>query len=212
MGDLSSVTVRLGHILQGSKAMTALLNASDEVIDESFEFRLAHDPPADFREWALDADWILDSSKAAGDLSDADRAAIREHDNGDWLSPRFVHWCLPDCHLCRRDEAQSKEHMKQLGRTSLSPGCPVALLYRWKRVGEAQAYAIRGRGQHELLPRSLQRVWSKKALVEATLAAEMANDVTEFSFSTQAAANAASVLRLSDNDKRGNLFLHATDT
>ena len=202
MGDLSTITVRLGHILQGSKAMTAFLNALDAVVDECFKFRLVSELPDEAKEWREDAAWILQPSVDAGLLTPEDADAILCHDNCDWRDVDWTHHCLGPfrCKAKCRSEQDSKEHAKQLTRTNFSGGCPIALLYRWKLMNEALAFNLKARGEHELGPRALQRMWSTKALAEAVVAAEMARNVDELSFATKAAAKAASCMRFFEAD------------
>ena len=144
----------------------------------------------------------LETSVLAGDISQEDRDAIIAHDNGDWRCARYVHYAIADAAgVPALSEGEAKETAKLLVRTSLGSGCPLALLYRWKHMPRAQAFLERGRMQHDLLPRCLQRMWSAKVLAEAVQAAEMAANVDELSYQTRAAAKASAVMRFFENDK-----------
>ena len=208
VGDLATIIVRLGHILEGAKNMDLLLKASDAVIDDIFEYRPVHSLPAEANAWRQDAQWVLESSKAAGDLSDKVMEAKVQHDNCDWKGARYIHdHKIGDCPSGCTGEDDGKEKAKMLTRAGLATGCPIGLLYRWKHMDAAQAFLHRGRGEHEILPLSLQRMWSKTALDEAALVLEMANNVDELSFATRAAAKASSVLRFLDADIGGRLLM-----
>ena len=208
LGDLATVITRLGHILAGASQMDSLLKAGDAVVEEIFDYRPVLRLPDEAAAWRSDASWALEASVLAGAITREDAKAILDHDNSSWRSVRYTHYCLVGgCPSGCRNENDSKEKAKLLLRTSLSPGCPIALLYRWKHMTNAQAFAERGRGEHEVLTRALQKMWTKNALQDAVAEAEAAANVDELSFQTRTAAKAASVLRFFEQDVGSQLLV-----
>ena len=207
--ELPTVIVRLGHILQGAIAMARFLVAVDAVVEECFQFREVFQLPPETAEWRETALSILEPSIAAGQLTQADADEIVDHDNCLWSAVNYTHYCRgqAECKSHCADARQALEKAKSLTRSSLSGGCPIALLYRWKHMPAAMSFAGRGRGEHDVLPRALQRMWSTSALEEAVLAAELATNVDELSYATKTATKAASVMRFFAADVRGARLL-----
>ena len=210
LGDYSTCIVRLGHILEGYKNKARLLDCADEVLDGIFRFRRVLRLPEECTEWRADAAWVLQASRAAQDLSAADADALLDHDNGDWRSREYTHWCLGEflCPLKCKDAADSLAKAKELTRTDLGPGCPVALAYRWKHMDRAQAYMGRGRGRHDLLGQSLRRMWTAQELDEAADALAVgADDVDAIPHQTKIRAKARSVLRCLESDPEARVLM-----
>ena len=82
--QLSGTLVKLGHLLEFSKAMEDLNSKLDELVDENFHYREVLAFPADVLEWQQEAKRILDVSAVALDLSEDTRGRIRAVDNGNW--------------------------------------------------------------------------------------------------------------------------------
>ena len=112
-------------------------------------------------------------TSSAGDLSDAFKEQLAGFDNGDWSLPQWQHYCVSGvCRICKGDARESKKHMKELVRSSLVRGCPVALLYRWKYFEDAQGFALRCSRQHQLLSRALGRMFKDRDVQRAEAALE----------------------------------------
>lgn len=76
-------------------------------------------------------------------------------------------------------------------------------------MDKALGFAVRGRGNHDILPLALQLMWSKKELQTARIAAEEAQSVDELSFATRTACKAGSVLAHFDNDVGAGKLMRA---
>ena len=178
-GDLPSALVRLGHILEGATNMGKLLVAVDAVVDEIFECRQVLRLPDECAAWQGDSCWILKAYQSCGALSEAGCKAIVDHDNGQWNDSKYIHYCIVDtCPSGCTNLEQSRKIAKVLARTCMGSGCPVALLYRWKHVDAALAFASRGKGQHEILPRALKKMLTQRESEDDNAAANAAANAT----------------------------------
>ena len=213
-GDYETCIVRLGNILSHNMRISGLLSSIDMILDNGgFVFKLVLDLPPEHHNWQTKAHWILVESQATNDLSEKDVEAILSHDNSDWSSRTYTHFCLgPErCKAGCKNAADSLEIAKMNMRISLGMGLDIALKYRWKHMDTAKAYCTRGRGQHDLLSQGFRLMWQEKDLNEAEVAVAIAQDLDEVSFAVKMAARASSVIRCFDNDPECKILyaLHA---
>lgn len=162
-GALASAYVRIGHILESSRAFKSYVEALDAEVDKSFEFRLVPELPQDVVEARAKARQWLVSTQVARDLSDEDIDNIIAIDNSPWESDDLVHYCVRGGCTCAGDRADAKRRMKEVIRLSLGGGIVVPLLYRFKHMEEASAKILRGRLQHDLMRRALRRMYPEQA-------------------------------------------------
>ena len=96
---------------------------------------------------------------------------IVSHDNGDWKSRRYTHYCrVGVCpHECT-SPSDSLEKAKSTMRKSLGMGMIGAELYRWKGVEDANGYYHRGKSQHEIFSNAIKMHWDKEACAKAIAA------------------------------------------
>ena len=135
--------------------------------------------------WTRQNREILDRSRPACDLTDADIDYIVQVLNFDWVEAaaatdstfHIEHNCLRfGCPLgCDGHRSRAKRHVR--AATLLVAGGPmvVPLEYRWKGFEAAAAVACRARECCDLLRRALQGVFPMKKIAAATAAAEAAN-------------------------------------
>ena len=199
MPDLPSTITRLGHILAGGRQKRFFDDAIGKVIDQIFDFRLVQQLPPEHAAWRESAAWVLQASACSMDLSPIDIENILAHANGRWQDARYTHWCLGSrCPSGCRDAAHSKQLAKDLAKVSL-PGCPLALLYRWKHMDRALGFLARGVAQNGLLPRALRLMWSQQAVDQAAAEAENALSIDELPYTTKTTVKAGAVLRYFHN-------------
>lgn len=163
-GEVPTIITRLSHILQGSRPMNDFLSIVEKIVEQSFVFERRRSLPAEHAAWRRDGAWILEASRCAMDLDQSECDEILAIDNCSWQEDSFRHVCLGE-HYCEAhctDAAQSLELMKASMRRRVQAGLPVALLYRWKAMDRALAFATRAIGSHNILWRALRQMWSKK--------------------------------------------------
>ena len=174
-GCLATAYVRLGHLLESSRVFKSYLEALDAEVDESFDFQAVPEWPGEVVEARARARQWLESSRVAGDLKDEDIDSIVAIDNGPWESNTLKHYCLGGACPCGGYRADAKRRMKEAVRLSLGGGMVVPLLYRFKHMEKASATILRGRLQHDLMPRALRRMYPqharRKARADAAAAA-----------------------------------------
>ena len=208
-GDLCTVLVRLGHILQGGRQLTKFHKALDAETDASFDFRPVLRLPAESRPWRRRARWMMTSSLISYDLTEEDTLAIMNFFNGDWREPTMRHYCLgqASCPAGCRDEEHAREQARAFTRMALGMGLVVPLEYRWKGMEKASGWALRGRALHDIMPRALARMWTRKQLLDAEGQAAAVADVGELSFQAKTALKANSVMRSFQSDPGNRLLV-----
>ena len=127
---------------------------------------------------------------------------IVSHDNGDWGSAKYIHYCKVGCcpHECTSAE-DSLDKAKSMVRLSLGMGMQTAEVYRWKGVEDANCYYHRGRAQHEIFSNGFKLQWDRKACDAAITSVNDAQDVEQLTFSTLNSAKAGLIIRDMDKDQ-----------
>ena len=174
--------IRLGHALESGRQAAAFDEAISAEIDEFFKVRLCVELPAAWHAWRRKSARVLELSRPALDLSPQQEQIILDADNGSWEvvegdeeSLLVTHWCVGSlCSLGCKSAASSKRAVKAAMLLSLGGTAVVPLLYRWKYFEKALGKAYRGRKQHDLHLRALQRMFPPS--VVAAAAAAMAGD------------------------------------
>ena len=213
-GDYETCIVRLGNILSVNTRISGLMACIDLWLDNGgFAYELVLELPPEHHIWQRKARWILVESQATGDLSAVDVEVILEHDNSDWSSRTYTHFCLgPErCKAGCKNAAASLEIAKMNMRLSLGMGLDIGLKYRWKHMDTAKAYCTRGRGEHDILSQVFRLMWQEKELNEAEVAVANVEDLDGVNFQVKQAARASSVIRCFDNDPQCKVLysLHA---
>ena len=204
-GDLSTVLVRLGHVVQSGKQKASFQTELDHSVEDIHQYRAVLVLPANTDELKEAYRRMLRPSVLCGDLTDADVEAMVDHDNGG-PGAFWIHFCLVGrCKSGCVDEASSLQNAKLLARRSLGRLFTPPLAYRWKGMDFAMIYTGRGRWQHELLPRTLRKMFTSKRCEEALLAAEAVAPEL-LSFQAKCAVKAASVLRYFDCDSDSRML------
>jgi hypothetical protein len=159
------------------------------LVEDNFDIKQVPDAsflPAEAADWRRSAYMVLEASKVSLDLTDVDIYEILRIDNGNWDSPDFIHYCLPDCPAgCKGDRTIGLGAMKGAVRKSVGMGLVVALFYRQKHFEKANAYLMRGRGQHSILPRALMLLFPPKVIKQAEAAVAAASVVGDSEVSFQ---------------------------
>ena len=211
-GDLSTSVLRLGHILGSARQFSAFLRCLDQEIDSSYEHVPVFSYPDEMQTWRRYSMWIMTASQAAQDLIPEEVEQIVNHFNGKWEpGSTYKHYCRHNaCPSKCRDAEDGKAKARANMRLALSRGMVLALLYRWKGMDQAGAWALRGRGLCDILLRSLLRMFSKKSLEEADAIASTTEDLSQLSHAVKSAVKASSVIRSfrSDPDNRLLVRLH----
>eukprot|EP00959_Pyramimonas_sp_CCMP1952_P069392 1448179-Pyramimonas_sp.AAC.1 len=147
----------------------SLGRAIEAEVADSFHCRLVDAMPANFEQWRTEATRILKASRPALDIDDKEVAMILAGDNGDWSQDEVYHWCLRgQCPLgCNGDREKSLKLVTQCILTSVGRGYVTPLEYRWKGMEKASSKAFRGRRQHRLLDRALERMYPKSTVDKA---------------------------------------------
>ena len=151
-----------------------LINAVMDIVDSCFEYRLVEDFPVEHASWQAYAASILEKAAPAMDLTPEQVKLILQADNGDWTKSQLFHYCLSrnrcplGCNGCRR---RSLQIFKGLVFLTICSRMEKALCYRWKGMEKANAWALRGRKQHDLLGRGLHKTWPARVLRQAEVAA-----------------------------------------
>jgi hypothetical protein len=189
LGDLKTVLVKLGHLFESSRTFGNFLDCCDKLVEDNFDIKQVPDAsflPAEAADWRRSAYMVLEASKVSLDLTDVDIYEILRIDNGNWDSPDFIHYCLPDCPAgCKGDRTIGLGAMKGAVRKSVGMGLVVALFYRQKHFEKANAYLMRGRGQHSILPRALMLLFPPKVIKQAEAAVAAASVVGDSEVSFQ---------------------------
>jgi hypothetical protein len=183
--------IRLGHALESGRQAAAFDEAISAEIDEFFKFRLCVELPAAWHAWRRKSARVLELSRPALDLSPQQEQIILDADNGSWEvvegdeeSLLVTHWCVGRlCSLGCKSAASSKRAVKAAILLSLGGTAVVPLLYRWKYFEKALGKSYRGRKQHDLHLRALQRMFPPS--VVAAAAAAMAGDAVAESENAQ---------------------------
>ena len=204
---MSTITVRLGHVLSGSRNLERLLTCCDQYIDKIYDHREVLALPPRAAEWRTRNEWILKQSNVQNGLELDDICQICDHDNGDWGTDRYCHYHLVDrCPSECLDAADGKRIAKLRLRQSLGMGMEVALLYRWKHMDRAMGFMLRGRAEHDILRHGLQLMYTSREVEEAEALVQQAANPDELPWQTKKAMKAGSVIRAFRNDVRAELL------
>ena len=131
-----------------------------DTIKDSFDYQLVPELPPESAQWRSYAAAMLDRSDPSLHLTDQDKQSILLIDNGDWKSNTITHYCIPSCPAgCRGSKVRSLQILKSCLALSITCVMEKPLLYRWKGFERANAYVMRGRKQHDLLRRALEKTW-----------------------------------------------------
>ncbi len=133
------------------------------------------------------------------------------HDNGDWKSGRYTHYCrIGHCpHNCTSEEDSLQKAQSSM-RKSLGMGMTGAELYRWKGVEDANGYYQRGRSQHEILSNALTMQFDKAACDKAIAEVDNAADAELLTYATLNSAKAGLILRDMEKDKNNETSARLT--
>ena len=175
-GDSSTILVRLGHILESARADACFLECLDKEIIARHNYRRVVRLPADTGAIKITNGQTLSGSLAAMDITDAECKFCIAHANCTWDGYNYAHYCLGKgiCEVGCGNEEESLANAKHTGRIMLGRIMGVPLLYRWKAMDMALAYAKRGRKFLDLLLGVLRRMWSPKNLSDAVRSGEQA--------------------------------------
>ena len=143
------------------------MQAFDSIAKTRTKFRRVDALPPGAERWRIRLILILRASAPARDMSDAEMVAVTVRFNGDPDVLDLDHWHAPGCTCGIETLEQARERSKQLLRTMFEAGLVVPLLYRFKHFTEANAYAQRGIGFHDVLPSALDIVYPKKVRDQA---------------------------------------------
>ena len=204
LDDLPSKLVKLAHLLESGRVASSYISALKAEVAHRFEFREVAAMPPGAAAWRLKAKRVLELSRAARDLTEADEEFILACDNGtDWDDrEKIVHMCIRGrCPLeCAGSRAKALRSVQAGMLLSVGGSMVVPLLYRWKGFSEASAWAWRARRQHDLLYAALRRVFPANVVkkAEADVAAGIDGDGV-----VKNAVRAAGVLRFLEADTGG---------
>ena len=146
------------------------------------------------------------------DITDAECKFCIAHANCTWDGYNYTHYCLGKgiCEVGCGNEEEGLANAKHIGRIMLGRIMGVPLLYRWKAMDMALAYATRGRKFLDLLLGVLRRMWSPKNLSDAVRSGELAADFSELAGPTKTMIKANSIIKSFEADPGGNLFVRAS--
>ena len=84
---ISTALVKMAHLLESGRSMEAFLKGLDSLVDHGdYQYRRVYEYPPEYIEWQREARRVLELSRVALDLTDADLEAILEFDNFPWES------------------------------------------------------------------------------------------------------------------------------
>ena len=194
-GDLATIVVRLGHVLSGSTQMKKFCTALDQEIESNYDHVEVLSLPADAARCQQHAAWIMQASLVAFDLSKEDADRIARFFNYNWrVRGKYTHLCVAGaCPFGCRTRDDGLAHAKTTARLALGMGTVIGLEYRWKGMERSCAFALRGRGMHDVLYFTLARMWTKQALADAER--EASHGAGAQSWAVANAIRAGSILR-----------------
>ena len=175
------------------------------IVDTDFRYELVSDMPLEAAAWREYAASIMAHTAVALDLNQEQIDAILAGDNGNWKERRIMHYCLDQgrCPLkCNGSPAKAKAALKTLLVLSICQWNEKPLLYRWKGVERANAVALRGRKQHDLLRRGLQKTWPSSVLRQAEREAALHGEAG-VPDGIKTAVRASSILKFVEDDIDG---------
>ena len=169
LNNLPGTLVRLGHIMENGRCEESLGKAIVAEVKECFHYRLVDAMPPDWEQWRAEATRVMKASRPALDIDDKEETLILSGDNGDWSQDDVYHWCVRgQCALgCDENREKSLKIVTQCVLTSIGKGYITPLEYRWKGMEKASSKAFRGRRQHRLLDRALERMCPKNIVDKA---------------------------------------------
>ena len=148
----------------------------------------------------------MKATLSAGDIQEPDVVKFCSFFNGGkWRgAATYKHLHVPGrCPFGCSDEAEGLTHAKTLCRLAFDRGFSPPLEYRWKGMDWASAYFSRGREFADLLPKSLRRMYSQRAVEIAQAQVDAAAPDAELPYEVRTTAKAGGVLRSIDADKDG---------
>ena len=166
--ELPTFLVKLGHVLESSRSMADFAETFAKVIKDKFTYTRCLSLPPGCKELIRKNRWKLRKCRPARDLTEDDEEQILAAANGCWDDEDDTqHNCVVgECPLGCRNKKDSLEKVTRV-LLMLAGRLVVALLYRWKGFDQALSWAVRGRAVHNLLGRTLAKMFPKQAAAAA---------------------------------------------
>ena len=207
--DVPSQRVRMGHLLESSTTLKAMVDNVLHDIDDQFQFKQVFEYPDNFDEWQRHHQSILKLTRCTLDMTQEDEKELLLVDNGDWTIKERIHWHKYGVCQCGGSNA-AKQKMRTSALKSMGSGSGLPLLYRWKGFERSGAWCHINRSIHNQLDHALRRVFTKKNCDDAeeeARAAEARGDVVDHAVGHK--VRAARVLKFFDRDPAATLTARA---
>ena len=161
MDSMPSMFVKLGHLHESGRISSAFQSEIDSVVADNFKFEAVASMPSESAAWRAKAKFVLRSTRACMDLSEAQEDLILSIDNSDWDSPEWRHFCVGSACPCGCSEVEALKLMKMSAKLSVGRVESTPLAYRWKGIERFAAKLYRGRRQHDLYLQTHLKIFPK---------------------------------------------------